>query len=239
MVTTIRLFKTVGKGTLAPWEPPQRLVIQGVYRYVRNPMISGVLFVLLGESGLTASVPLFRWFVAFAVINAVYIPLFEEPMLVNRFGEEYLTYKRNVPRWLPRMLAVGRWGGRPFLNGDTPEAESLQPSREECRGPSGYNPAMLLSAPTLRPTPTPNGIGNILIQSNTHEPKHEVQSPSKMPNARTGKVPIPLTLTGTAKKRAPPSGSRSSPVMCSTIGISSPRSVECTGRVMSSVSSML
>src|SRR5208337_4533440 len=41
MVATIRLFVTVGKGTLAPWEPTQRLVVQGVYRHVRNPMISG------------------------------------------------------------------------------------------------------------------------------------------------------------------------------------------------------
>jgi len=103
MVATIRLFATVGKGTLAPWEPPQKLVVQGVYRRVRNPMISGVLFVLLGESMITASVPLFRWFAIFAVINAVYIPLFEEPMLANRFGEAYLTYKRNVPRWVPRL----------------------------------------------------------------------------------------------------------------------------------------
>jgi protein-S-isoprenylcysteine O-methyltransferase Ste14 len=103
MTATIRLFATIGKGTLAPWEPPQRLVVRGIYRHVRNPMISGVLFVLLGESVLTASVPLFRWFLLFAVINAVYIPLLEEPMLVNRFGDDYVTYKRNVPRWLPRL----------------------------------------------------------------------------------------------------------------------------------------
>jgi protein-S-isoprenylcysteine O-methyltransferase Ste14 len=103
MIATIRLFATVGKGTLAPWEPPQRLVVRGVYRHVRNPMISGVLSVLLGESVLTASMPLFRWFLIFAVINAIYIPLLEEPMLVNRFGDEYRTYKRNVPRWIPRL----------------------------------------------------------------------------------------------------------------------------------------
>jgi protein-S-isoprenylcysteine O-methyltransferase Ste14 len=102
MTATIRLFVTVGKGTLAPWEPPQRLVVRGVYRHVRNPMISGVLFVLLGESVLTASAPLFQWFLIFVVINAIYIPLLEEPMLVNRFGDDYVTYKRNVPRWIPR-----------------------------------------------------------------------------------------------------------------------------------------
>ena len=102
MVATIRLFVTVGKGTLAPWEPTQRLVVQGVYRHVRNPMISGVLFVLLGESVFTASLPLFCWFLVFAFVNAIYIPLLEEPGLVKRFGEDYLTYKRNVPRWVPR-----------------------------------------------------------------------------------------------------------------------------------------
>ena len=123
MTATIRLFVTVGKGTLAPWEPPQRLVVQGVYRHVRNPMISGVLFVLLGESVLTASLPLFHWFLIVAIINVIYIPLLEEPMLVNRFGEEYLTYKRNVPRWVPRWTP---WdgGGRPLLNGGTHQADS-------------------------------------------------------------------------------------------------------------------
>ena len=75
MVATIRLFVKVGRGTLAPWEPTQKLVVQGVYRHVRNPMISGVLFVLLGDSMLSASVPLFWWFLVFALINATYIPL--------------------------------------------------------------------------------------------------------------------------------------------------------------------
>jgi protein-S-isoprenylcysteine O-methyltransferase Ste14 len=102
MVATIRLFVTVGQGTLAPWDPPQHLVVRGVYRHVRNPMISGVLFVLLGEALLTASQPLFGWFLIFALINAIYIPLLEEPGLVHRFGDEYRTYKRNVPRWIPR-----------------------------------------------------------------------------------------------------------------------------------------
>ena len=108
MVATIRLFVTVGKGTLAPWEPTQRLVVQGVYRHVRNPMISGVILVLLGESVLTASLPLFCWFLVVVVVNAIYIPLSEEPGLVKRFGEEYLTYKRNVPRWVPRWTP---WDG--------------------------------------------------------------------------------------------------------------------------------
>jgi protein-S-isoprenylcysteine O-methyltransferase Ste14 len=81
MVATIRLFVTVGKGTLAPWNPTQRLVVQGVYRHVRNPMISGVMFILLGEVLLSASVPLLVWFAFFVATNIVYIPLAEEPRL--------------------------------------------------------------------------------------------------------------------------------------------------------------
>jgi len=106
MVAMIRLFVTVGKGTLAPWNPTQRLVVQGVYRHVRNPMIAGVFFVLLGEAVLAASLPLLGWFAVFVVVNAAYIPLAEEPGLVKRFGGDYLTYKQNVPRWIPRLT---RW----------------------------------------------------------------------------------------------------------------------------------
>jgi protein-S-isoprenylcysteine O-methyltransferase Ste14 len=92
-VATIRLFVTVGQGTLAPWNPPQRLVVQGVYRHVRNPMIAGVFFVLLGEAVLAASLALLIWFAAFVGVNAAYIPLAEELGLVKRFGSDYLTYK--------------------------------------------------------------------------------------------------------------------------------------------------
>jgi protein-S-isoprenylcysteine O-methyltransferase Ste14 len=103
MIATIRLFVTVGKGTLAPWNPTQRLVVQGVYRHVRNPMISGVMFILLGEAVLAASMSIFCWFVLFVIANAIYIPLAEEPGLVKRFGVDYEEYRRNVPRWIPRL----------------------------------------------------------------------------------------------------------------------------------------
>lgn len=103
MIATIRLFVTMGKGTLAPWSPTQRLVVQGVYRHVRNPMISGVFFILLGEAVLGASWPIFCWFVIFAVGNAIYIPMAEEPGLLKRFGDDYEEYRRNVPRWIPRL----------------------------------------------------------------------------------------------------------------------------------------
>jgi protein-S-isoprenylcysteine O-methyltransferase Ste14 len=100
---TVVLFSRVGKGTLAPWDPPKGLVVCGIYRYVRNPMISGICFVLAGESVLFGSHWLGAVLVIFAAINAVYIPLVEEPGLARRFGEDYETYRRHVPRWIPRL----------------------------------------------------------------------------------------------------------------------------------------
>ena len=101
-VWTLTLFANAGRGTLAPWDPTQRLVVRGPYQHVRNPMISGVLAVLLGEAALLGSLPLFCWFLLFFALNQLYIPGFEEPGLEARFGEEYRRYKQHVPRWIPR-----------------------------------------------------------------------------------------------------------------------------------------
>jgi protein-S-isoprenylcysteine O-methyltransferase Ste14 len=100
---TVALFARVGRGTLAPWDPTSRLVVVGPYRHVRNPMISGVLAILLGEAALFASVTLLLWFAAVFAVNAVYFPLVEEPGLRKRFGAQYDAYRANVPRWLPRV----------------------------------------------------------------------------------------------------------------------------------------
>jgi protein-S-isoprenylcysteine O-methyltransferase Ste14 len=100
---TVALFARIGKGTLAPWDPTSRLVVVGPYRHVRNPMISGVLAVVLGEAALFGSVPLLVWFGAVFAVNAVYFPLVEEPDLRRRFGEDYEAYRAAVPRWVPRL----------------------------------------------------------------------------------------------------------------------------------------
>lgn len=102
-VSSLRRFAAHGKGTLAPWDPPRNLVIYGPYRYVRNPMISGVVFVLFGEALMLLSGPHVQWAIIFLVINFIYIPLLEERQLKERFGEAYIEYCRHVPRLLPRL----------------------------------------------------------------------------------------------------------------------------------------
>jgi protein-S-isoprenylcysteine O-methyltransferase Ste14 len=108
VVQTVALFAAEGRGTLAPWDPTTQLVVRGPYRYVRNPMISGVLLILLGEAALFGSLALLLWFLAVFVVNAIYFPLVEEPGLKRRFGEDYETYRAHVPRWLPRLRP---WAG--------------------------------------------------------------------------------------------------------------------------------
>jgi protein-S-isoprenylcysteine O-methyltransferase Ste14 len=103
VVWTVSLLATTGRGTVAPWDPTSRLVVRGPYRHVRNPMISGVACVVLGEAALLGSVSLLIWFGAFVAVNAVYLPLVEEPGLVRRFGADYEAYRAHVPRWLPRL----------------------------------------------------------------------------------------------------------------------------------------
>lgn len=100
---TIWLFINIGRGTLAPWSPTKKLVIIGPYRHVRNPMISSVMMTLLGESIAFGSAGIFIWFLLFFGINHIYFVYSEEPGLEKRFGEEYITYKKNVPRWIPRL----------------------------------------------------------------------------------------------------------------------------------------
>jgi protein-S-isoprenylcysteine O-methyltransferase Ste14 len=104
-VWTGRLFVQVGRGTPAPWDPPERLVVEGPYRYVRNPMISGVLMMLAGEALLLGSWPIAIWLLVFFVGNATYFPLVEEKGLRQRFGTAYDRYAEHVPRWLPRLTS--------------------------------------------------------------------------------------------------------------------------------------
>jgi len=70
---------------------------------VRNPMISGVLFVLFGEALLLLSGPHLLWAFFFLGANFLLIPLAEEPGLKRRFGDSYVEYCRHVPRLIPRF----------------------------------------------------------------------------------------------------------------------------------------
>ena len=121
LVHTIRLLALRGQGTLAPWDPTRKLVVHSVYRHVRNPMISGVLAILLGEALLLGSLAVLGWFTLFLVVNLVYMPLVEERALERRFGTEYTRYRENVPAWIP--------GLRPWDTDSPPGKDGELPQR--------------------------------------------------------------------------------------------------------------
>lgn len=79
------------------------MIITGPYAYVRNPMITGIVLILLGEALMLFSWAIALWTVIFLIINMFYFALSEEPGLRKRFGQEYEEYSRNVPRYIPRL----------------------------------------------------------------------------------------------------------------------------------------
>jgi protein-S-isoprenylcysteine O-methyltransferase Ste14 len=97
-------FVRRGAGTPAPYDPPQRLVIVGLYRFVRNPQYIGVALVATGEALLTGALVLFGYAALLAVGYHFVVRYYEEPALSSRFGQQYEQYCRAVPRWLPRLI---------------------------------------------------------------------------------------------------------------------------------------
>jgi protein-S-isoprenylcysteine O-methyltransferase Ste14 len=90
-----------GRGTPAPYDPPRRLVIAGLYRYVRNPQYIGVVLVLLSEALFFGSFVLFGYAAFFAIGYHLFVRFYEEPTLKRLFGEDYIRYSGAVPRWIP------------------------------------------------------------------------------------------------------------------------------------------
>ena len=111
-VSSLYLFATEGRGTLTPWDPPGRLVVRGPYRFVRNPMISSVLLIIIAEALYFRSPAITIGAAAFFLINAIYLPLVEERGLERRFGEEYRAYKHKVPRLIPSLRGLRREASR-------------------------------------------------------------------------------------------------------------------------------
>jgi protein-S-isoprenylcysteine O-methyltransferase Ste14 len=94
-------FAVTGRGTPAPIDPPKRLVVRGLYRYVRNPMYLGVWLVLAGWTAFSRSGQLLLYGLAVAVLSHLFVVFVEEPLLGHRFGASYEAYRRAVRRWLP------------------------------------------------------------------------------------------------------------------------------------------
>jgi protein-S-isoprenylcysteine O-methyltransferase Ste14 len=96
-------FVLEGRGTPAPAAPTEELVVGGVYRHLRNPMYVAVTAVIAGQALLLGSPGLGVYALCFLVVTAAFVKLYEEPLLMRRYGHRYHTYRDNVPGWIPRL----------------------------------------------------------------------------------------------------------------------------------------
>lgn len=96
----VREFHMVGRGTLAPWDPPRELVASGPYRVSRNPMYLAVLLILGGWAAGFRSWLLAGYAVGMAAVFHLRVLLHEEPWLARTHGERWLRYRTRVPRWV-------------------------------------------------------------------------------------------------------------------------------------------
>jgi protein-S-isoprenylcysteine O-methyltransferase Ste14 len=101
LVQAFARFVVEGLGTPAPVAPPERLVIGGVYRWVRNPMYVAVVVTILGQALLLGRWVLVAWAAVFWATTAAFVRFYEEPDLALRFGADYDEYRRSVRAWLP------------------------------------------------------------------------------------------------------------------------------------------
>lgn len=101
-------FAWVGLGTPVPVDPPRRLVVVGLYRYVRNPMYVSVLLVLLGQSVLFQSLRILEYAGVAWLVSHLFVLCYEEPTLRRKFGPAYEEYRGTVRRWIPRLRSTSR-----------------------------------------------------------------------------------------------------------------------------------
>ncbi|MFZ0852059.1 MAG: isoprenylcysteine carboxylmethyltransferase family protein [Hyphomicrobiaceae bacterium] len=103
IVDSFARFALQGLGTPAPVAPPQKLVVTGLYRYVRNPMYVSVLAIVLGQALLFGDWRLMVYAALFWLACHAYVILYEERTLQRKFGAEYDAFRAMVPRWIPRL----------------------------------------------------------------------------------------------------------------------------------------
>ena len=100
LLSTVHEFYVAGRGTLAPWSPPEQLVTTGLYRVSRNPMYVAVILVLLGWAALFRSFPLLVYTLVVTIGLHLRLVFGEEPWLAQRHGDRWLRYAAGVARWL-------------------------------------------------------------------------------------------------------------------------------------------
>lgn len=103
LINAFARFALEGIGTPAPVAPTEKLVVGGLYRYVRNPMYIAVAATITGQALLLGRPILLAYALAFMGTVATFVRMYEEPVLERKYGEQYERYRRRVPAWWPRL----------------------------------------------------------------------------------------------------------------------------------------
>jgi protein-S-isoprenylcysteine O-methyltransferase Ste14 len=103
LVDSFARFALEGLGTPAPVAPTQKLIVTGLYRYVRNPIYIAVVAVIFGQAILFGDGRLLWYGALFWLFCHVFVVIYEEPTLKRTFGMDYETFQAHVPRWIPRL----------------------------------------------------------------------------------------------------------------------------------------
>jgi protein-S-isoprenylcysteine O-methyltransferase Ste14 len=101
----VRFWKA--RGTPVPMNPPEELITNGPYGWVRNPMVTGVFGALFGLGLILDSMGMaLIWTPAYVLFHWIELKRVEEPELTRRFGNSYLEYKKRVPMFIPRLMQL-------------------------------------------------------------------------------------------------------------------------------------
>ena len=103
LVRAFARFVAEGGGTPAPVAPTERLVVGGDYRFVRNPMYLAVVTAVLGQAMIFASLALLIYALTVWAIMAAFVRWYEEPRLLEHYGDQYQRYRKAVRAWVPRL----------------------------------------------------------------------------------------------------------------------------------------
>lgn len=99
------VLTTKGKGPFVEFDPPKELVVDGPYRYVRNPVVCALISTMFGEAIMFSSTGILIMSIVFALLAHIQVTQFEEPLLLQRYGKAYEHFCQHVPRWIPQFTA--------------------------------------------------------------------------------------------------------------------------------------
>ena len=188
----VRDFYSAGRGTLAPWDPPRRLVVVGLYRHVRNPMYVAVLTIVAGWALLFASPSIAVYAIALALGFHARVVVHEERWLARQFGDDWQAYRAQVRRWLPHLAP---WRGEHVATHASRMPYAIVRARP---GDVAALPAIEIAAARLLEGHAPAAV---LAEPTAEDDFRDAQAEGRLWVALDGDTPVGFALVETLSPR--------------------------------------